>query len=151
MLMSPRASKMPFAARGCVRLRGAGGVGATESGDAEPPATDGGNAETPVPGEAEPPMPEASSPVPEGGGKVLSVDVATHEPPPPMVVSLALARRCNQSLQVLLTRRRAGEWHLHGGKVEPGEAEADAVRRETLEDVDVVVADTDLFLSLIHI
>ena len=46
---------------------------------------------------------------------------------------------------MLLTRRPAGEWHLHGGKVEPGETEAAAVRRETLEEVDVAVADADLF------
>ena len=46
---------------------------------------------------------------------------------------------------MLLTRRRAGEWHLHGGKVEPGETETAAVQRETLEEVDVAVADADLF------
>ena len=64
-----------------------------------------------------------------------------------MVVSLALVRRHDQSgsggrWQVLLTRRRAGEWHLHGGKVDPGETEAAAAQRETLEEVDVAVAHT---------
>ena len=77
------------------------------------------------------------------GGGVTSL-------PPGGTVSLALVRRHDQSSsggrwQVLLTRRPSGEWHLHGGKVEPGETEAAAVRRETLEEVDVAVADADLF------
>ena len=64
-----------------MRLRGAGGVGATESGDAEPPAT--GDAETPVPGEAPPPTTKkrAADAPPDAEQRpwaVLAVDVETH-------------------------------------------------------------------------
>ena len=51
-----------------------------------------------------------------------------------------------RSTIVCVNNGSTGEWHLHGGKVEPGETEVAAVRRETLEEVDVAVADDDLWV-----
>jgi 8-oxo-dGTP diphosphatase len=62
--------------------------------------------------------------------------------PPRVVVGVAAVIWNNQG-EVLLIRRakapRKGEWSLPGGKVEFGETLIEAVRREALEETDLVI------------
>jgi 8-oxo-dGTP diphosphatase len=56
---------------------------------------------------------------------------------------------------ILVTRRpdrpgRPGQWEFPGGKVEPGEREPDALRREIREELDCDVDVGDLLLRHLH-
>jgi ADP-ribose pyrophosphatase YjhB (NUDIX family) len=72
--------------------------------------------------------------------------------PAPRVVSLALVRRrhgacgwlCRAPWQVLMLRRVTHHWHLHGGQIELGESDEEALVRETEEEVGGSVAARDL-------
>jgi 8-oxo-dGTP diphosphatase len=56
---------------------------------------------------------------------------------------------------ILITRRpdrpgRPGQWEFPGGKVEPGESDADALRRELREELGCEVAVGPLLLRHVH-
>ena len=64
----------------------------------------------------------------------------------------AVVRRAGR---ILITRRhdhaeRGGQWEFPGGKVEPGEGEAAALRREILEELDCQVAVGALLARTVH-
>jgi len=67
-------------------------------------------------------------------------------------VVAAVVRRAGR---ILITRRhdhaeRGGQWEFPGGKVEPGEGEAAALRREILEELDCRVAVGALLARTVH-
>jgi len=67
-------------------------------------------------------------------------------------VVAAVIRRAGR---ILITRRhghaeRGGQWEFPGGKVEPGESEADALRREILEELGCDVAVGALLARTAH-
>jgi 8-oxo-dGTP diphosphatase len=67
-------------------------------------------------------------------------------------VVAAVIRRAGR---ILVTRRhghaeRGGQWEFPGGKVEPGEGEEDALRREILEELDCEVAVGALLARTVH-
>jgi 8-oxo-dGTP diphosphatase len=67
-------------------------------------------------------------------------------------VVAAVIRRAGR---ILITRRhghaeRGGQWEFPGGKVEPGEGEAAALRREILEELDCEVAVGALLARTVH-
>lgn len=64
----------------------------------------------------------------------------------------AVIRRAGR---ILITRRhghaeRGGQWEFPGGKVEPGEGELAALRREILEELDCEVAVGALLARTVH-
>ena len=64
----------------------------------------------------------------------------------------AVIRRAGR---ILITRRhlhaeRGGQWEFPGGKVEPGEGEAAALRREILEELDCEVTVGALLARTVH-
>ena len=67
---------------------------------------------------------------------------STH-PRPSVTTDIALFRRTDVTLEILLIRRRddpfAGQWALPGGFVEPGETLDEAARREMAEETGIVV------------
>jgi 8-oxo-dGTP diphosphatase len=67
-------------------------------------------------------------------------------------VVAAVIRRAGR---ILITRRhghaeRGGQWEFPGGKVEPGESEEDALRREILEELGCDVAVGALLARTVH-
>jgi 8-oxo-dGTP diphosphatase len=67
-------------------------------------------------------------------------------------VVAAVIRRAGR---ILVTRRhghaeRGGQWEFPGGKVEPGEGEEDALRREILEELDCEVAVGAILARTVH-
>jgi 8-oxo-dGTP diphosphatase len=63
---------------------------------------------------------------------------------PPELLQVVAAVLVDREGRVLIAQRptgkwQAGRWEFPGGKVEPGEAEADAVRRELAEELGVRV------------
>jgi len=67
-------------------------------------------------------------------------------------VVAAVIRRAGR---ILITRRhhqaeRGGQWEFPGGKIEPGEGEAAALRREILEELDCEVAVGALLARTMH-
>jgi len=67
-------------------------------------------------------------------------------------VVAAVIRRAGR---ILVTRRhghaeRGGQWEFPGGKVEPGEGEEAALRREILEELDCEVAVGALLARTVH-
>lgn len=55
---------------------------------------------------------------------------------PRLVVAAAIVRRADRP-ELLVARRRTGEWELPGGKAEPRESAAQALRREIEEELGV--------------
>ena len=73
-------------------------------------------------------------------------------PPPRIVVAAAVIRRDDT---FLVTRRQRGVhlegyWEFPGGKCDPGEALADCVQREMLEELDGVIRTGRVILSTEH-
>ncbi|MEN9705112.1 MAG: hypothetical protein RLZZ393_991 [Pseudomonadota bacterium] len=63
---------------------------------------------------------------------------------PPEILRVVAATLVDREGRVLIAQRppgkwQAGRWEFPGGKVEPGETEADAVRRELAEELGVQV------------
>ncbi|MBV4491050.1 NUDIX domain-containing protein [Pseudomonas oryzicola] len=48
---------------------------------------------------------------------------------------------CLQAGKVLLVRKATGEWSLPGGKIDPGETQLDAARRELREETSLEMLD----------
>ena len=71
------------------------------------------------------------------------------------VIHVAVAVIINQQNQVLIAKRAAhqhqgNKWEFPGGKVEKGETSKEALKREILEEVGIVIKSADFMFEISH-
>lgn len=67
-----------------------------------------------------------------------------------VMAGLVVERTDGEQPRILVSRRRQGRWEFPGGKIEPGETEAQALARELKEELGVEVAVGRRFMTLVH-